>query len=148
VPALVVCLKDSAVGVCESAAEAIKELEEKIESGSQQLTPAVAGVPVTDLRSEGEIAVETRSQPALEVEDEELAKKLAKLSRLSDIQFATDKIVYEKTTAEFRRIGEDLCANGGEKRMRRIALRVEAFGGRSLDCEMYWTGICGWAVCT
>ena len=140
------CLQDPAIEVRESASKAMKELEEKIRSGSYRPTPKVVGVPVTDLRSTEEITVAIRPQLTLEAEDEELAKKLAQLSKLSDIQYATDKIVYEKTTAEFRRIGEELCASGGDERMRRIALRVEAFGGRPQDCEMYWVGICGWEV--
>jgi hypothetical protein len=106
----------------------------------------VVGVPVTSLRSEEEETVASRLQSTLDVEDEEIAKKLAQLSKLSDIQYATDRAAYEKTIAEFRKIGEQLCANGGDERMRRIALRAETFGGRKQDCEMYWAGICGWAV--
>jgi hypothetical protein len=41
-------------------------------------------------------------------------------------------------------MGEQLCANGGNERMKRIAYRMQAFGGRSQDCEMYWVGLCGW----
>ena len=147
VPALTVSLQfDPVIQVRESAAEALKELEKKIRSSSYQPSPVVVGVPVTGSPSEEEETVASRLQSTLDVEDEEIAKKLAQLSKLSDIQYATDRAAYEKTIAEFRKIGEQLCANGGDERMRRVALRVEVFGGRTQDCEMYWAGICGWAV--
>lgn len=141
--ALTAALKDPEVKVRDSAEKALKELEKKVMASGYQPS-IVLGTSVIDLRSEEEQAMASHAQSTLHVEDEEIAKKLVQLSRLSDIQYAADKAAYEKTVAEFRRIGEQLCANGGDERMRSIAYRVEALGGRSQDCEMYWAGICGW----
>jgi len=132
--------------VRERAAEAMKELEKKIRLDSYQPPSTAAGVPIAASLSADKRTGAITPKQMLEAEDEEQAKRLAQLSKLSDIQYATDRIVYQKTAAEFRSIGEQLCANGGDERMKRIALRMEAFGGRQQDCEIYWAGICGWVI--
>jgi hypothetical protein len=144
VPALTVATQDSSVIVRQSAAEALKEMEKKIESSSPPPISTKAGASADDLRLEKEQTGANSTMSTPEKEDEEFASKLAKLSRLSDIQYNTDKAAYEKTAAEFRMIGKQLCSNGGQERMKRIACRMSTFGGRPQDCEMYWAGICGW----
>ena len=144
VPALTDATQDPSVIVRESASEALKEMEKKLKSSSPLPISTGEGVSVADLGLKKEQTVATSTRSLSEKENEEFASKLAKLSCLSDIQYSTDKMAYEKTVAEFRMIGEHLCSNGGQERMKRIASRMSAFGGRSQDCEMYWTGICGW----
>ncbi len=103
-----------------------------------------ARMPVIDLRSADEQVMERQAGSALSGEDEETAQRLAQLSKISNSQYSSDKAAYEKTVAEFKSIGEKLCANGGDAHMKRVAYRVQALGGRVRDCEMYWDGICGW----
>ena len=121
-----------------------QELEENQRSAEIAFARARGGVPVLDLRSEKEKTIANHAMSPLQKENEEIAHKLAQLSRLSRVQYDSDKSAYEKTVAEFRRIGEQLCINGGDERMKLIAYRVQALGGKSRDCEMYWDGICGW----
>jgi hypothetical protein len=143
---LVAALKDPNDEVRKGAAEALYELEKKkIITYPSYQPPKVSdilGRPVIVISSDD--AFISRARFPLWGEDEEIAQKLAKLSKLCHIQFASNEAAYEETVAEFRRIGEQLCANGGDERMRLIACRVQALGGRSRDCENYWSGICGW----
>jgi HEAT repeat protein len=134
-------LTDPDIEVRERSKKVMKELEEKIRSDNKVTVP----VSIIDITSKAEVGVKVPGS-ALGIDDEELSKKLAQLSKLSDIQYATDKITYQATVAEFRRIGKELCANGGDKRMQWIAQHLEKYGGRPQDCEMYWAGICGWTV--
>lgn len=122
------------------------EERHKKEKKSRSYRPSYqgGGMPVIDLRSTKEKNIESGAGLELQGEDEEIAQKLAKLSTLSTVQYSSDKAAYEKTVVEFRKIGEQLCANGGDARMKRIAYRVKALGGSIRLCEMYWDGICGW----
>lgn len=112
--------------------------------------------------------IKDRALSPLQMEDEEIAQKLAQLSKLLDTQYTSDEAAYEKTAAEFRRIGEQLCANGGNKRMGLIAYRTNWIAYQvqypqiappykaaereiySEECirywyryRKYWDGICG-----
>lgn len=108
----------------------------------------------------------------LQSEDEEIAQKLAQLSKLLDTQNTSDKAAAEKMVAEIRSIGEQLCANGGNKRMKLIAMRTNYLAynmwlptlewnvrhtasqihtySAALDMywersvQKYWDGICSW----
>lgn len=62
----------------------------------------------------------------------------------TDAEVANDKAAYERTTAEIRKIGEDLCAAGGDSRMKQGTYRVHFLGGRTSLLEMFWDRICGW----
>ncbi len=97
-----------------------------------------------DLRSAEERAVEERGRKPLDGADETIAQSLAQLVKRTDAEYAGDKAAYERTTAEIRKIGEDLCAAGGDSRMKQVAYRVHFLGGRTRLLEMFWDGICGW----
>jgi hypothetical protein len=97
-----------------------------------------------DLRSAEERSMEDRGKRPLDGGDEAIAQNLAALVMRTDREYETDKTAYELTTAEIRKIGEELCIAGGDNHMKQIAYRVAALGGRVRDLEMYWDGICGW----
>jgi hypothetical protein len=101
----------AAFAVIVSVAAAASMLMKRNRSAHAKTTSSIyqhsaeSGTIVVDLRSEKEQIEANNAKTALQSEDEEIAKKLAQLSKLSDIQYATDKDAYEKTVAEFRRIG-------------------------------------------
>jgi hypothetical protein len=97
-----------------------------------------------DLRSATEVAMEERGRRPLDGPDEAIAQKLAQLVMRTDAEYSNDKPAYERTKAEIEKIGNDLCRDGGDARMRQVALRMKALGGRVRTLEMYWNGICGW----
>lgn len=97
-----------------------------------------------DLRSAEERAMEERGKRPLDGADEAIAQNLAKLVKRTDAEYASNKTAYENTTAEIRKIGEELCTAGGDNRMRQIGYRMVALGGRIRLLEMFWDGICGW----
>lgn len=97
-----------------------------------------------DLRSAEERDMEDRGKKPLAGEDESIARNLATMVKRTDQEYATDKAAYERTTAEIRKIGEELCAAGGDSRMKLIAYRANALGARIRLMEMFWNGICGW----
>jgi hypothetical protein len=53
---------------------------------------------------------------------------------------------YQKTRARAREIGEYLCANGGDPRMKKVGYRVKALGGNTRILDDFWDAICGWMV--
>lgn len=61
-------------------------------------------------------------------------------------EFQTSVDTEEEAESAIRRIGEDLGANGGELRMRRIAYRVKGLGGSTRSIESSWSGIRGWSA--
>ncbi|MEX1247272.1 MAG: hypothetical protein WEA61_02220 [Anaerolineales bacterium] len=97
-----------------------------------------------DLRSAEERGMEERGKRPLDGADEAIAQKLTELVKRTDREYASDKAAYERTTAEIRKIGEDLCSAGGDNRMKQVGYRVVALGGRMRLFEMFWDGICGW----
>ncbi len=97
-----------------------------------------------DLRSAEERSMEERGKRPLDGGDETIAQNLAAMVKRTDHEYETDKAAYERTSAEIRKIGEELCAAGGEDHMKQIAYRVAALGGRVRSLEMYWDGVCGW----
>ncbi len=88
--------------------------------------------------------MELQASSPLSPEDEVIAKRLVELDQLTDDQYSSDRAAYDRTVEEFRRLGEQLCDGGGDERMKRVAYRMRALGGRSRNCEVYWDGICGW----
>lgn len=99
---------------------------------------------VIDLRSDEERAFEERGKSSLAGDDEAIARKLVELNKRSDYEFEHDKPAYDKTYAEIRHIGQALCDEGGDARMKEIAYRYAALGGRIRSLEMFWNRICGW----
>ena len=99
---------------------------------------------VIDLRSDEERAFEERGKSPLGGDDEAIAKKLLELSKRSDYEFEHDKLAYDKTYAEIRSIGQSLCDQGGDARMKTVGSRYAALGGRIRVLEMFWNRICGW----
>ena len=81
-------------------------------------------------------------------EDEEMAMRLAAIykdySKFSDSMSEEAKAQCKRFTAEAAAIGQQLCQNGGAKRMLLIALRAEVHGARVRSIELFWDGICGW----
>jgi hypothetical protein len=90
-----------------------------------------------DLRPESERQIERKAQSRLSSEDEEIARRMVSL-----IQQCNS--LDDEAAQEMKRIGRQLCDNGGHDRMVLIAYRVKALGRRVRDCELYWDGICGW----
>lgn len=101
---------------------------------------------VVDLRSNQERALERKARSSLRGKDEEIAHRLLTLTQQANDVYYTDKEAYNRMFSEIKSIGEDLCSNGGDKRMKRVAYRVSALGGSARELEMYWNGVCGWAV--
>ncbi len=99
---------------------------------------------VIDLRSDEERAFEEHGKSSLGGDDEVIAKKLVELCKRSDYEFEHDKPAYDKTYAEIRRMGQALCDEGGDARMKGVAYRYAALGGRIRSLEMFWNRICGW----
>ncbi len=97
-----------------------------------------------DLRSAEERAIELRGKRPLGGADEAIAQKLAEMVKRTDREYATDKAAYERTSAEIRKIGEDLCAAGGDDHMKQVAYRMAALGGHVRTLEIFWDGVCGW----
>lgn len=101
-----------------------------------------------DLRTPLEIVLEARSLQPLDEADEAIAQKLAELVKRTDDEYEHDKAAYERTTAEIKKIGFDLCSGrtevGGGTHMKLVAGRVKVLGGRIRTLEMFWDGICGW----
>ena len=77
-------------------------------------------------------------------ENEEIAQKLIQLIPKAHSEFNTKNNTWGSTKEEIERIGNYLCDNGGSERMKTVAHRVAALGGRIRDCELFWEGICGW----
>jgi len=77
-------------------------------------------------------------------EDEQLANKLVTLISQAISVYSSDKKAYQKTSSEIKKIGEDICANGGSERMTKIAYQVQALGQGIRNLELHWQGICGW----
>jgi hypothetical protein len=101
-----------------------------------------------DLRSPLDIVIEARSRAPLDPADEAIAQKLVELVQRTDAEYENDKAAYERTTAEIKRIGNDLCSApasvSGSTHMKLIAGRAQALGIRLRTLEMFWNGICGW----
>ena len=101
-----------------------------------------------DLRTPLEIVLEARSLEPLDPADEAIAQKLAALVKRTDDEYATDMEAYERTVAEIKQIGDDLCrpepGTSGYTHMKLVAGRVRVLGGRIRTLEMFWNGICGW----
>lgn len=95
---------------------------------------------ILDLRSEDEKQIEREAQMDLGGEDEQFARRLCSLQYQRDARGNTTPTAH----AEIRKIGEYLGANGGDKRMRRIAYRVQTLGGSARELEWDWEDICGW----
>jgi len=125
-------------------------------SGSESVPASAKGAPaasaserVPDVRAGQPKPVSSQrtareSQPPL-TEEERLARTLFALTEEMDSQYRADRQAYERTFEEVRKIGKQLCSNGGIERMRRVAYRVyyrDAAAGRVV--EMCWNGICGW----
>lgn len=90
-----------------------------------------------DLRPESERKMEKQAHSRLLPEDEEIAQRMVSLIRQC-------QSLDDSAAQEMKRIGEQLCENGGYDRMVLVAYRVQALGRRVRDCELYWDGICGW----
>lgn len=85
-----------------------------------------------DLRPDWESQMEREAQFDLDDEDEQYSRRLCELLREHD-----------KATA--RKIGEELYAKGGHRRMVRVCLRVKALGGDARTLERYvWDGVGKW----
>ena len=98
---------------------------------------------VIDMRSPQEKAREARALEPLDEADEKVARELAQLSlQIRPLKYATEP--YDEVAAQIRRIGEDLCANGGTDRMDLICYRVAALCRTSRYVRMNWDGVCGW----
>lgn len=97
-----------------------------------------------DLRPDKEREFEREAKQSLSEEDEQLAQNLLTLIREASSQYNVNKEAHARTCAEIKRIGEELCLNGGHDRMVRIAYRVQTLGARVRDLELHWDGICGW----
>jgi hypothetical protein len=98
---------------------------------------STAGSDLVDLRPESERKIERKAQSRVSPEDEEIARRMVSL--IQQCQSLDDA-----AAQEMKKIGEQLCAHGGNERMLLIAYRVQALGRRVRDCELYWDGICGW----
>ena len=98
---------------------------------------AETGSDFVDLRPDSERKMERQAQSRLSAEDEEIARRMVLLIQQC-------KSLDDSAAQEMKRIGEQLCENGGYDRMVLIAYRVQALGRRVRDCELYWDGICGW----
>jgi hypothetical protein len=108
--------------------------------------PTAPGTPrVVDLRPAEERQKEREAQRDLG-DDESIARQLLGLIRQSNDEYGRDMDAYQKTRAHAREIGEYLCANGGDPRMKRIGYRIKALGGNTRILEDFWDGICGWMV--
>lgn len=59
-------------------------------------------------------------------------------------RYKSDIETYIKLCKEIRRIGEQLCENGDDRKMQLVAYRFRALGGHARVLESYWKGICGW----
>ena len=103
---------------------------------------------VIDLRGKDALSMAREAKSPLSSEDEEFALKLVDLVQRYDALYSGDRSSAEVVQQEIKRIGEHLCADGGDARMQRIAYRVEALGVvkrvRIRDLELHWDGICGW----
>lgn len=99
---------------------------------------------VIDLRSASELDVEERARHPIDEPDESTAHHLVGLLRQSDREYDTDREAYDRTAADIKAIGEQLCRDGGDPRMRLVAYRMAALGGRIRTLEMHWDGVCGW----
>jgi hypothetical protein len=105
---------------------------------------AVSATPrVVDLRPAEERQIQREAQRDLG-DDESIAHQLLELIRRSNAEYGKDMDAYRKTRARAREIGEYLCANGGDPRMKKIGYRVKALGGNTRILEDIWDGICGW----
>lgn len=100
---------------------------------------------VLDLRplSEQQMA-ERAKRPLKNKKDEQFAHRMVVLLSEAQRLYDVDLRAQKEKLAEIRKIGEQLCANGGSDRMVQVAHRVQALGGSIRDCEWRWKGICGW----
>lgn len=122
------------------------------ESGARRTTrsttPGVVDLSVFDLRGDDERRIETEGKSNLGGEDEQLAHKLVELVLRYDGLYSSDRPAADNVQEEIKSIGERLCSNGGDARMKRVAYRVAALGTgkrvRIRDLELHWDGICGW----
>jgi hypothetical protein len=101
-----------------------------------------------DLRGDDERQMEIEAKSSLGGEDEQIAQKLVELVQHYDVLYTSDKAAADRVEQEIKSLGKQLCANGGDPRMKRIAYRVAALGAgkrvRIRDLELHWDGICGW----
>lgn len=113
---------------------------------SPSSSPSVPGV--VDLRGDDERRMEQQGRSSLGGEDEQLAGKLVGLVQRFDALYTGDRVSADKVQEEIKAIGERLCSNGGDARMKRVAYRVATLGAaksvRIRDLELHWDGICGW----
>ncbi len=94
-----------------------------------------------DLRDKDERNIEAATKYPLVAEDEDIAHRLLGLTQSELVGNRNESQVMH---GKIRRIGEEICENGGDERMRRIAYRVKALGGSMSQLEYAWAGICGW----
>jgi hypothetical protein len=120
----------------ESDRDPIDALHARFENILEE-TRANEATGFVDLRPESERNMERKAQSRLSAEDEEIAQRMVSL--IQQCQSLDDA-----AAQEMKKIGEQICADGGNDRMLLIAYRVQALGRRVRDCELYWDGICGW----
>lgn len=121
----------------------------KLRLGAQMKSKASGlSSKVSDLRDDAERQMEQEGKTSLGGEDEQLAQKLVGLVQRFNVLYGTDRSEADKVQEEIKTIGQHLCSNGGDKRMKRIAYRVATLGigkrVRIRDLELHWEGICGW----
>ena len=121
----------------ESDWDPIDHLQTKFNNILEETRASQASSGFVDLRPESERNAERKAQSSLSSEDEEIARRMVAL--IGECNSLNDS-----AAQEMKRIGEELCASGGNARMLLIAYRVKALGKRVRDCELYWDGICGW----
>lgn len=71
---------------------------------------------------------------------------LEKLPKDKYGRYEADMKTYITLCREIRKIGEQLCDNGDDAKMRLVGYRFRALGGHPRVLESYWNGICGWMV--
>lgn len=71
-------------------------------------------------------------------------RSLEKLPKNKYRRYKSDIEAYIKLCKEIRRIGEQLCENEDDRKMRLVAYRFRALGGNARVLESYWKGICRW----
>jgi len=104
------------------------------------INEACPSMGIVDLRDSSERDIELAARKELDPENERYAIELVALL----ISKVSGKSLTEEATNRIREIGLHLGENGGDKRMKQIAYRVQFLGGSSRLLELYWNGICGW----
>lgn len=102
--------------------------------------PPSSGPHTRDLRSAKEQQMEIQGRRGLHRENEKLARRLYYLLQQED----EHRSLREDARAEIVQIGQQLCANGGDDLMKKVAYRVAGLGERLRSLELYWNSIYGW----